>query len=497
MKKRIFALALSLLLSAVLFPAYTLAEGETAPVEITDAAGMLAIADDPAGQYLLAADIDMSGVDWLPIPFSGTFDGGGHVLYNLSITRVSEDTSITYDGCHRGYHTVYASLFSYVENAVIENLTLLNVKVNVTTDQPCFAAGIAGHMEYSEISGCTVSGRIFVQAESRQCGVGGIAGFGNGLIQNCDLNIELTVVATPSDFKCEQYLGGVLANGYADIDGCSVVLAGYASVHGYAHNGGLVGLDDINPRNREHSGYVKNCTLDASISFYEETDDRRAYCKAYIGEKQNKSAIVSGNETTRFISNESTDYSRPILPDMDENPVYEAVVTAPRDTAFGYTTYTNPNSGYSYTDDYTAPAHTPGEWITEVEPTYESEGVKRQYCEECGELLAEETIPKLVAVSSCQIDRDSLRLPYESAVQLTAEVLPADAKDGSVTWSSSDESVASVSQTGLVTAEGVGSAVITCRSNDGFASSACSVEVCYTTKQKIVRYVLFGWLWDR
>lgn len=498
MRKRIFALALGLLLAATLLPKAAFADGgESGPTEITDAQGMLAIADDPAGSYVLAADIDMTGVDWLPIPFSGTFDGAGHVLYNLSITHVSEDTSITYDGRHRGYYSVYASLFSFVKNATIKNLTLLNEKVNVSTDQPCFAAGVAGHMEYSEITDCSVSGRIFVQATSKQCGVGGIAGFGNGLIQNCDLDVELTVVAVNPDVKCEQYLGGVLANGYADIDGCSVTLAGYASVHGYAHNGGLVGLDDINPRNRKHSGYVKNCTVDASISFYEDTDDRRAYCRPYLGEKQNETVVVSANETVRFESSESKDFSRPILPDMDENPVYEAVVTPPRDTAFGYTTYTNPHGGYSYTDDYTAPAHTPGDWIVETEPTYENEGIKRQYCEECGALLAEETIPKLVPVSSCRIDCDSLSLPYGDAAQLTAEVLPADAADGSATWSSSDESVASVSQTGLVTAEGVGSAVIACRSNDGFASSECPVEVYYTTKQKIVRYVLFGWLWEK
>lgn len=496
LKKRLFALGVCLfLLAAPLLAAKAEEAGEATP--ITDAAGLLAIADNPHGSYVLEADIDMTGVDWLPVPFSGTLDGAGHTIYNLQISRVSEDTSITYDGRHRGYHTVYASLFSYVYAATISNLTLLNVQIDASTDQPAFAAGIAGAIEDATITNCSVSGRIRLNGLSRQCGVGGIAGFGNGLIENCKVDAELTVISMNPDVETEQYLGGVLANGYADLDGCSVVLSGYASVHGYAHHGGLIGMDDINPENREHAGYVKNCTVDASISFFEETDDRRAYCKAYIGEIQNEQVRLSGNTTVRFERNESKDYSRPLTADMDGNPVYEAAVTPPTDTAFGYTTYTNTNTGYSYTDDYVAPGHTPGEWVVEEEPTYQSEGVERQYCAECGALLGEETIPKLVAVLSLTLDETSLSLPLGGTARLTATVLPEDATDKGAVWSSSDEAVATVDQSGLVTAVGKGGAVIACRSNDGYAAYTCPVEVYRTAKQWIVRYVLFGWAWEK
>ena len=496
LKKRLFVLSVCLLLLAAPLTAAK-AEETAEPTAISDAAGLAAIALNPSGSYVLAADIDMAGVDWLPIPFGGALDGAGHTIYNLHISRLSEDTSVTYDGRHRGYHTAYASLFSYVLNAQIQNLTLLNVQIDVSTDQPAFAAGIAGAIEKATIANCSVSGRIRLNGTSRQCGVGGVAGFGNGLIENCAVDAELTVVSVNPEVKTEQYLGGVLANGYADLDGCSVVLSGYASVHGYAHHGGLIGLDDVNPKNRRHAGYVKNCTVDASISFFEDTDDRRAYCEAYIGEIQNEQVRLSGNTTVRFESRESKDFSRPLSADMDENPVYEAAVTPPKDAAFGYTTYTNKNTGYRYTDDYTAPGHTPGEWVTEREPTYQSDGVKRQYCAECGALLGEETIPKLVAVSSVTLDQTSITLPLKSAAQLTATVLPEDAEDGSVAWSSSNEAVATVDQTGLITAVGKGAATISCRSNDGFAAADCPIEVYMTTKQWIVWYVLFGWAWGK
>ena len=326
-----FALCVCLLLLAAT-PSAAKAEAAE-PTVITDAAGLIAIAKDPSGSYTLGADVDMAGVDWLPIPFSGAFDGAGHTIYNLRISRLSEDTSITYDGRHRGYHTFYAALFSCAFNAKIENLTLLNLQIDVSTDQPAFAAGIAGAMVKTAIENCSVSGRIRLNGTSRQCGVGGIAGFGSGQITNCAANVELTVVSINPKVKTEQYLGGVLANGYADLDGCAVTLAGYASVHGYAHHGGLIGLDDVNPKNRKHPGYVKNCSVDAKISFFEQTDDRRAYCEAYIGEIQNEQVRLTHNTTVNFEREESKDFSRPLLPDMDENPVYEAVVTPPKDTA--------------------------------------------------------------------------------------------------------------------------------------------------------------------
>jgi uncharacterized protein YjdB len=79
---------------------------------------------------------------------------------------------------------------------------------------------------------------------------------------------------------------------------------------------------------------------------------------------------------------------------------------------------------------------------------------------------------------------------------LTAAVLPADASDQTLVWTSSDENVARVDRDGLVTAVGKGHSVVTCATRDGFASDTCSVEVTMTFGQWITRYVLFGWIWD-
>lgn len=84
-----------------------------------------------------------------------------------------------------------------------------------------------------------------------------------------------------------------------------------------------------------------------------------------------------------------------------------------------------------------------------------------------------------VAVESISLNRSSatLNLANQAILELYARITPANASNQNVTWSSSDESVASV-KNGVVTPVSVGSAVITCTSvADESISAACSVQV--------------------
>ena len=494
MKHRLLAAAISLM-TLLLLPLPARAEAAQ-PVVINDAAGLLAMAQQPEKDYVLGANIDMSGVDWTPFAFTGTLDGAGYTIYNLTLSQPGEETRITYDGRHRGYHTYFAALFSSVSGTVT-NLNLLNVKADLTTDQPYFLSGIAGYLAKGTIENCSVTGRLKITSTAQQCGAAAIAGFGRGLIKGCTVDAEITMITINPEVYCEEYLGGVLSNGFADVENCTVKLRGYTSVRGYVHNGGLVGLDDVNPKDKQYAGFVRGCSVDAVISFFEDVADRRAYCKAYVGEIQNPDLLVVGNNTVNFESRESKDFSQMLLPDMDADPTYDAVVTAPHCKAFGYTTYTNPKTGYSYTDNYTAPAHKPGEWQVITPATLDREGTQRQSCAECGALLAEETVPRLIPATSCTLNESSLRLSYQETAQLKAVILPEDATNRNVSWVSSDESVVHVDDSGQVTAVGSGTAAIYCKTGDGFASAACEVEVYLTTWQWITRNVLFGWAWQK
>ena len=60
---------------------------------------------------------------------------------------------------------------------------------------------------------------------------------------------------------------------------------------------------------------------------------------------------------------------------------------------------------------------------------------------------------------------------------LTASIAPSDATDKSVTWGTSDDSVATVSDAGVVTGVSAGSATITVTTTDGGFSATCAVTV--------------------
>ena len=70
-------------------------------------------------------------------------------------------------------------------------------------------------------------------------------------------------------------------------------------------------------------------------------------------------------------------------------------------------------------------------------------------------------------ITAIKLNQSSVTLNGGSVLQLTATVEPSNATDKSVTWSSSDERVATVDQNGTVTTWNTGYAMITATANDG------------------------------
>lgn len=88
-----------------------------------------------------------------------------------------------------------------------------------------------------------------------------------------------------------------------------------------------------------------------------------------------------------------------------------------------------------------------------------------------------------VAASRIYLNRSYLTIEPKATIQLTATVEPANTTDELV-WSSSNESVATVSETGLVTAVSVGSATITVTC--GTVTATCEVRVNPISAKEIV-----------
>ena len=83
-------------------------------------------------------------------------------------------------------------------------------------------------------------------------------------------------------------------------------------------------------------------------------------------------------------------------------------------------------------------------------------------------------------VESVTLDRTTCDLTPNESVQLLATVNPGYATNKSVTWSSSDNNVATVDANGLVTAKSAGTAIITVTTTDGGKTATCTINVIAT-----------------
>ena len=80
-------------------------------------------------------------------------------------------------------------------------------------------------------------------------------------------------------------------------------------------------------------------------------------------------------------------------------------------------------------------------------------------------------------VTSVSLDHETLTLEQEDTMTLVATVLPSDATDASVTWTSSNPDVVKVRSSGYIEALSVGEATITVTTTDGELTASCAITV--------------------
>lgn len=121
--------------------------------------------------------------------------------------------------------------------------------------------------------------------------------------------------------------------------------------------------------------------------------------------------------------------------------------------------------------------HVWGEWEVVEEATYEKDGLERRVCSLC---KAEQTrkIPRLgaVKVDAIELSESEKKLNVGKSFTITATVKPDNAWNRTVTWRSSDPSIATVDENGTVTAIAEGEAIITAELADG-VKAECKVTV--------------------
>lgn len=103
--------------------------------------------------------------------------------------------------------------------------------------------------------------------------------------------------------------------------------------------------------------------------------------------------------------------------------------------------------------------------------------------------------PGTVHVDEIMLNRSGKYLQYRYEYQLTANIYPGQASNKKVYWSSSDESVATVTQGGRVVAKSkTGSTIITARTEDGNKTDTCQI---YVAASDIPPYYLRGTIGGR
>ena len=286
-------------------------------IAVTGPEDLLRIADEPDAAYILENDIDMSGIEWMPVRFSGVLDGNGYSIRNLRVTSFDPEKARTVDGNGYKYKTNVMAFISVAENATVRNLSLVDATVRGESDDHAFVALLTAVSTHSTFENVHVSGSACLYCGAKMAGVGGIVGFGTGSISDSEADVTLVYVDTNKKKKCEQFMGGAVADGFMDCTDVKVRIDGYASVYGYAHCGGLIGMHRQHETRTKQNAitHVDRCTAEGMITFFEKNSDRRAYCKGIIGELLNKYIKRSDNDDSGFVRNEIRKYDRILLPE--------------------------------------------------------------------------------------------------------------------------------------------------------------------------------------
>ena len=182
-------------------------------IEISTEDELRKIAEDLSGDYVLTDSINLEN-EWTPLgdndkPFTGTFDGNGHVIRGMDID-IDDSEQSSFDG-----------LFGVVEDAHIKNVALEDISIESDTKGGVYIGGIAGKVTDSSISDVYVSGNILVDENTAQT-IGGIAGavFNTdstdgyeALLRQCMVRVNVThkdsgevgvVVGWINDVECMQ-----------------------------------------------------------------------------------------------------------------------------------------------------------------------------------------------------------------------------------------------------------------------------------------------------
>ena len=448
---------------------------ETGPKRIGSVQDLIRISKELGADYILTCDLNLSEQSWTPIGeytegFYGTFDGNGHKITGMQITAGGECglfsslrgtvKNLTLNGSIR----VDANRSELYAGGICGNLsggTIENCKVSVDLycsnekggDTAIFCGGIAGRVSNGTIRGSLSYG--LVDAEVKGSGslivnAGGVAGYvsDNSSIITCGSTGNVLGKATPNnpDQAVRVECGGAAGETASDvrITDCRSsgnIKANCADSHPVAAHsllaaGGIAGVQADTVISSCDGNSKTQVSGPASLSFA--FTGARAAVNAVTSLELNvssKTLHVGG----RFILNPAV---------CPSNATSSGVTIESMDTSVATV-----NNGV---------VKAVGEGETQIRVVSELYGWAEAVCV----LTVLPNGPDDVNHIDVLAPGDG-KFGVDHQIQCEEVIEPANAADKSLTWYSSDSSIASVDQNGLVTTHKAGEVTITAEASNG------------------------------
>lgn len=465
------------------------------------------ISNDLDGKYILMNDIDMTeatseggdfdcGNGWPSIQnFQGDFNGNGYRIIGMNIfgTLTPEFYTQNGSGCY-----YYCGLFGYCSNASIYNLTMKDCKINIegvedtkgiSNEEHYLNIGsIAGEVDYLiAFYNCVATGNISVNIEkSERICCGGLLGeaycdeedyYVNNVYNGCQLIGNIVGYDTYS--YC--YIGGIVGRIYNRWYGSTVVSNSYNVgniettidvVTGRV--GAIYGYSDYSYRNQ--------CT---NCYFLKDTAEYGIGNKTNIGCKplnyflmKSKEAYVGFDFENTWIMDAYCSYPYPQLKDnmhMRVNSI--EIIDKPEQVVFDQGDDISVDGGVleiTYEDEMKVQLPISLEMLSGY--NMNTIGIQKVIVDYNGVTTSYDIEVKEIPLTDIKLNEEEVNLYRNYSLQLTPVYIPINAsyKDG--TWSSSDNSIATVDANGMVMGKNKGDAIITITSSNGLIAT-CIVHV--------------------
>ncbi|MCL2511175.1 MAG: Ig-like domain-containing protein, partial [Bacteroidales bacterium] len=455
--------------------------------------------------YLLMNDIDMSdwttapdALGWMPIGYSatsstdparrfeGNFDGGGYKVTGLWIDRGTLGTA----GNNIG-------LFGYIDGARIENL---GVEIA--------AAGIKGYYAVGGLAGRSYDGSIIVNCYVTGTGnvegsfnTGGLIGSNSGAtIENCYVTVNVTGTNNSTGgLVGYSFSGSFIKNSYAT-----------GNIQGGTETGGLVG---------SHSNStIENCYATGNVtgtssvgglmgSNYSNAITSNSYATGNVNGRDDTGGVVGLNNSSATIKNcvaANTSITRTLgsqttfnriagrnASNLINNYANEAMTVKHSTGDFSLGTIgLNEMAGEDTTMETLqtfAFYNTASNWNSSAWDICAANGAYPvavwAICENTAlphlrwqDIECEEDDDAVTGVEIANCPENGWLFLYDN-LQMETQILPPTATNQNVIWFSTNPNTATVDNSGLVTAKGIGATVIKATTIDGGLVAECFIRV--------------------